>query len=276
MTRLGRDTRLARIIHLVEDGAGAAARRCSRSSIALRASTRRRSSCWPLGSRWCRRSARRPMPATWLYRVARAARHRLPVRAGDLDAGVDRGGAVGRGAQRRADQGRRLPRAARGRPRRRVRQDRDADDGRAAGDRRRRRSAPRPPRDVLRFAAAVESRSEHPIAQGDRRTARRHDGLDVARVDRVHVDARAWARRRTSAGQRVVVGNDAHDVRASASAMPPIPARGCRRRRRALGRVRRRRRDARSARSRWPIGRARRRARRSSCCASTGFVTSRC
>ena len=67
---------------------------------------------------------------------ARAARDFVPVRAGDLDAGVDRVGAGRRGAARRAHQGRHPPRTSRGRSRHRVRQDRHADAGAAARVRR--------------------------------------------------------------------------------------------------------------------------------------------
>ena len=63
---------------------------------------------------------------------AGAARDLVPVRAGDLDAGLGRVGAGRRRAQGRAHQGRRAPGAAGGRPLRRVRQDRHADQGRAA------------------------------------------------------------------------------------------------------------------------------------------------
>ena len=66
---------------------------------------------------------------------ARPARRLVSVRAGHLDAGVDRRGAGRRRAQGRADQGRRAPRACRRRPLRRVRQDRHADARRSRGRR---------------------------------------------------------------------------------------------------------------------------------------------
>ena len=60
--------------------------------------------------------------------LAGAARRVVPVRAGDLDAGVDRVGARRRGAAGRAREGRHSPRAARRCSRGRLRQDRHGDD----------------------------------------------------------------------------------------------------------------------------------------------------
>ena len=97
-------------------------------------------------SRSCRRSLGGGSWSDVDLSRARAARHLLPVRAGHLDAGLDRVGAGRGGAQGRADQGRRAPRAARGRALRRVRQDRHADEGPAPRRRRRRRSTASTPR----------------------------------------------------------------------------------------------------------------------------------
>ena len=96
VTRVGRDTRLARIIHLVEDGAGppragAVVRRSLRAHLHAggdRAGARRGHRA---AARWARR---RP---TWIYRALVLLVDRLPVRAGHLDAGVDRVGALGGG-----------------------------------------------------------------------------------------------------------------------------------------------------------------------------------
>ncbi len=88
------------------------ARRARPSSIGSRASTRRSSSCWRCDCRRAAARARRGHGRCGRLDLprARAARHLVPVRAGDLDAGVDRVGAGRGGAQGRADQGRRAPR----------------------------------------------------------------------------------------------------------------------------------------------------------------------
>ena len=115
--RLGRDTRLAHIIHLVEDGAvtaraGAVVRRSLRAHLYAG---------WCLRSRWSLPSCRRWSPGATGRDLgvsrARAAGDRLPVRARDLDARVDRRGAVGGRASRRARSRAAPPRAPRGDPR---------------------------------------------------------------------------------------------------------------------------------------------------------------
>ena len=115
------------------DGAGAARARRSSSSIASRAGTRPRLSSWP--------SLVAAVPPLFggafdIVALSRAgpARGLVPVRAGDLDAGVDRFRARRRGAPRRAHQRRRAPGAAGGDPRDRLRQDRHADARVAARD----------------------------------------------------------------------------------------------------------------------------------------------
>ena len=110
VTRLRRDTTLARIIHLVERAqaqrapAQAFVERFARvytpAVIVLAAAV---AVVPPL-------VVRRRWHDVDLSR-ARPARRLVPVRARHLDAGVDRRGAGGRGAQGRADQGRRAPRA---------------------------------------------------------------------------------------------------------------------------------------------------------------------
>ena len=88
-----------------------AARRCSRSSIASAASTRRLVIAGGAGRGRRAAAGRRAdrvgvdLSALVLLVIV------VPVRARDLDAGVDRGGAVGRRAPRRAGQGRRGARA---------------------------------------------------------------------------------------------------------------------------------------------------------------------
>ena len=130
----------------------------SRSSARSRPATRRSptSSAWSARRRararpseqWVERFARVYTPAVMAARAAgarrpaaalrrrvgrlvlpraRAAGDRLPVRAGDLDAGEHRGGARRRGAPRRAGQGRALRRGAGSPQGSRARQDRHAD-----------------------------------------------------------------------------------------------------------------------------------------------------
>ena len=96
--------------------------------------------------------------------VAGTAGDLVPLRAGDFDAGVDRVGARGRGAKGRAHQRRRTARAARGGAVHRLRQDRNADLRPASGRRRGLDQRPAAP-EVLRLAASLESRSEHPIGR---------------------------------------------------------------------------------------------------------------
>ena len=74
--------------------------------------------------------------SAWFYRALVLLVVAVSVRARDLDAGVDRVRARRRGAPRRADQGRRAPRTAGRRARRRLRQDRHADAAAAGGRRR--------------------------------------------------------------------------------------------------------------------------------------------
>ena len=161
-----RDTTLARIIHLVEQAQAQRApmqqfvdrfaRVYTPAVVVLAAGRRRRAA----------RSAGGDVRHLDLPR-ARAAGDLVPVRAGDLDAGVDRLGAGRRGAPRRADQGRRRARAARRGPLRGVRQDRHAD--RAAQSRvgadATRSTGHRRVASCCAAAASVETQSEHPIAR---------------------------------------------------------------------------------------------------------------
>ena len=135
VTRVGRDTRVARIIHLVEE---AQARRAPIQSFVDRFGR----IYTPGGDR---RGARRGDRAAARGRAgvrvdlsrAGAAGRLVPVRPGDLDAGVDRGGRVGGGQSRRADQGRRGARAPRRRAGAGLRQDRHPDRRRAGSGRHR-------------------------------------------------------------------------------------------------------------------------------------------
>ena len=114
VARLGRDSRLSHIIHLVET-AQAQRAPVRRSSIDSRGSTRRSVLALavvvavvpPLAG---------AAPLGVAVSCARPARHRLPLRARDLDAGLDRRGALSGGTERSADQGWRLSRAARRHP----------------------------------------------------------------------------------------------------------------------------------------------------------------
>ena len=112
VTRFRRDTTLARIIHLVEQA------QAQRAPVAdVRRAVRPRLYA---GGHRARAGARGRSAAGLRCAVAHldlsrpgAAGGLVPVRAGDLDAGVDRRRAGGRRAQRRADQGRRAPRTGR-------------------------------------------------------------------------------------------------------------------------------------------------------------------
>ena len=214
VTRRRRDTTLARIIHLVEDRAGPA---CARAAVhrSLRALVHaRRSSCSPSLVATVPPLCRRIVSRLVLSR-ARAAGRVVPVRAGHLDAGVDRVGAGRRRPARRAGQGRGSPRAARGGPRHRVRQDGNTDRGRSLrvtsvrARAWRDRSAsclPPPPRS--------RARSEHPIAAA---IVRRGAGRAACRSQPRATCARcrASAPKARSTGASVVCGNVA-TVRASA------------------------------------------------------------
>ena len=110
VTRVGPDTRMARIISpgrggAVAPGAATGVRRALRPVVhaAGRAGGADRGRGSAAGRR---RSMGVDLPR------AGAPGHRLPVRARDLDAGVDRRGALGRGAARRAGEGRHGARAA--------------------------------------------------------------------------------------------------------------------------------------------------------------------
>ena len=166
---------LARIIHAVEAGAGQRVRRRSASSTASRRSTPRPCSCialavallgpWLLGWTWMQAD----------LQGAGAAGHRLPVRAGDLDAGDHRQRPGGRGAARHPDQGRRPPRRRAQAQGHRARQDRHHHRRQAAGwsTGGARRTAPTPrPREHI--AAALAGALRPPgVARHRRRAAAR-------------------------------------------------------------------------------------------------------
>ena len=137
--------------------------------------------------------------------IARAARDLVSVRARHLDAGLDRLGAGRGGAQGRAHQGRRAARAAGGRALHRVRQDRDADEGRVCASPTSCRSTARNRPRFSRWRRRSRARSEHPIGRAivERAAA---DGLALAagRARRGAAGARRARRRR---GAPVVVGS---------------------------------------------------------------------
>lgn len=102
--------------------------------------------------------------ASWFYQAARAARDRLSMRVGHIDAGEHRRGPGGRRAERRSGQRGRV----RGNPQSpegdRPGQDGDLDGGTARGDSPCALSG-HDERELLQIATAIELRSEHPLAQ---------------------------------------------------------------------------------------------------------------
>ena len=135
VTRLGRDSTIARVVHLVER---AQAQRAPSQTFVDRFARVYTPVVLTLAVLVAvgRAARRRRLLERVDLPLARAAGDFLPVRAGDLDAGLDRVGAGRGGAERRADQGRRAARAARGGALHRVRQDRHPDARPAAGRRR--------------------------------------------------------------------------------------------------------------------------------------------
>ena len=223
MTRVGRDTRVARIIHLVEEAQAQRApiqsfvdrfgRVYTPAVIAARAGGGHRA------------AARRRAGAGLDLSRARAAGRLVPVRARDLDAGVDRGGGVGRGQPRRADQGRRGARAPGRGAGAGLRQDRHADRRRAGGRRRRAgppasratRCSPPPPRSrrirAIPWPVAIVAQARHDgvaVPVGHRRAGApglgvegRVDGRDVVAVGNARLMAAARRRYvRGAAGER--------------------------------------------------------------------------
>ena len=134
VTRLVRDTRVARIIHLVEAAQASRAPVQSFVDRFARVYT-------PLVLVVALAVGLIPPlllaadPAVWIIPRAGAAGDRVPLCPGDLDAGLDRVGALGGRAKRRAHQGWRTSRAAGGCACGGVRQDRHVDDGRVSGRR---------------------------------------------------------------------------------------------------------------------------------------------
>ena len=167
----------------------ASAPRCRRSSIVSRAGTRRPS--------WCSRLPWRSVPPlvvgglggwsaafpTWSYRALAllvvacpcALVISTPVSIVSALTAAARAGVL--------DQGRRAPRAARRRPCRRVRQDRDADATRRSRSPTSSASTAHSTHGVLSVAAALEARSEHPIGRAIVHRALAA-GLDVAPGER--------------------------------------------------------------------------------------------
>ncbi len=134
VTRIGPDTRLARIIHLVE---AAQARRAPVQSFVDRFARIYTPAVIVLAALV---AIVPPLVAgadvsTWLYRSLVLLVISCPCALVISTPGVDRVGAVRGGPQRRPDQRGRAPRAPRRRSRGRVRQDRNADPRRAGGDR---------------------------------------------------------------------------------------------------------------------------------------------
>ena len=205
VTRLRRDTTLARIIHLVER---AQAQRAPAQTFVERFAR----VYTPAVSRWRRRSpsCRRWRSADAWHDVdlsrAGAAGRLVSVRARHLDAGVDRRGAGRRGAEGRADQGRRASRARRPRAVRRVRQDGTLTRGTpevvevVAAERRRVAAM------SSRWPASVEQRSEHPDRARDRCSYAAAARVACRRPRSVSRAGRRGAEGRVD-GRRVLLGN---------------------------------------------------------------------
>ena len=208
VTRLRRDSTLARIIHLVER---AQAQRAPSQTFVDRFARVYTPVVLVLAVAIARGAAARARRAVERLdlSLARAARHLVPVRARHLDAGVDRLGAGRRRAQGRAHQGRRASRAARGGALRRVRQDRHADQGAAARRRRRAGQRRRAGRDSRARRLARE-----PLRASDRPRDRRARARPMASRSR-----------RSSAFEALPgLGAEAHRRRRAASSSAAI---GC-------------------------------------------------
>ncbi len=273
VTRLRRDTTLARIIHLVER---AQAQRAPSQSLVERfarvlhagrdrAGGRRWPSCRrsrsaPTGAsgstaRWCcsssraraRSSSRRPCPSSrrWPAPPGRACSSRAALHLERTSrvrcVAFDKTGTLTRGA---------------------------------AGGGRRHRAQRRRAAAVVACAAAVEHRSAHPIAQAILRHAPR-DGR-VRRARRRRAGA-CRTRRRRARRRRARRHRQPPPVRGAAPVLAATPRAARRARRRAAARRCSSRATARrSASSPSPTGRARRDATRSTCCARRGSRRSCC
>ena len=275
VTRLRGDSTLARIIDMVERAQAQRApsqtfvERFARiyTPVVLVLALRDRASC------------RRLLLGGELGRLdlsrAGAPRHLLPVRARDLDAGLGRVGARGRGAQGRADQGGRAPRAARRRALRRVRQDRHLDE--RGPPRRRRHVAERRGARAHPAAGRVARERGRSI-----RSARPSSRARASRASRLSSVEQFQALPGLGAealvdGTRVVIGN--HRLFEERGVCSPRRPRAIEAATLAAGGqtmviVGAERSPSGSSACR--IGRANRRARRCGCCASTASRTSRC
>ena len=221
------DTTLARIIRMVEE---AQARRAPSEQWVERFARVYTPAMMAPRSPSCRACRRWSLGASLgdvVLPRARPAGHRLPLRAGDLDAGEHRAGARRGRAARRADQGRRA--SWRRRP------------GCAAiafdktGTLTRRRS-PRcgeivplnghtTRRELLARAAALEAHSEHPLARGHLRARRGDAASRRRRADGLPRASRARAPTAAIDGRHFWLGSPPATSRSAARRPPDVHAR---------------------------------------------------
>ena len=207
VSHAGDDTTLADIARLMEASDAGPRRAMCASPTAPRGSMRRRCTRWPLLS-FDRLDARRGGLLQGAGDRRGGADHHLPLRA--RAGGAGGAGRRQRGADARRDhgQGRLGARAAgRGRPRA-VRQDRHADDGRAAA---RSGGLDALPQDAAGIALALASHSRHPLV------ARTGQGAGGARHTAGTLDRRARGRPATACSPT----HDGACGRAAAARMPP-------------------------------------------------------
>ena len=174
---------------------------------------------------------------------ARAAGHRVPVRARHRHAGGARLGAGRRGPARRPHQGRRPSRAARGGAGRGVRQDGHAHARDAGGRRSRRRSTARSATTCCGWRRRWSSTASTRSPPRDRAAAVAR-GIERVRVLRIPRRARTRRRRRGRSAHQVLVGSARLMRGIAGSIVAPLDARA---RRRGGARANRARRGSRGA-----------------------------